>query len=294
MSMETSAPEVTQEATGSEGFEGAGDQQDLQAQPQKYKLKVNGREVEHTIDDLIKNAQKGFAADEKFQQAAAMAKKYGQYEQFEKEIENGNLGTLINKIGPDRFRQFAENYLIDYLEYQSLSPEKKEALEYRQRYEQIKAQQEAMQAEQAERAKSAYRTQALEEIDTEISEVLKTFNRKPTPYLVARIAEQMLASLQSRDVDPKTVAKSAFQRAVKSLDSDVSEYLANMSVEDARRVLPGNLLDALRKSDVELVRSQDPLRSRQTAKTADKKPSGQKVRMSTDEFFKQKIEKMLG
>jgi hypothetical protein len=59
-------------------------------------------------------------------------------------------------------------------------------------------------------------------------------------------------------------------------------------------VLPRQLLDALRRSDVEAVRSQDPMRSRtQPSKQATEHKAGEKVRMSTDEFFKQRIEKMI-
>lgn len=262
--------------------------------PERYKLKVNGKEVEKTIDELIRDAQKGVAADEKFQQAASLAKKYSAYEQMEKAIQSGQIGPLVEKLGHDKFREFAENYLIDYLEYQQLPREKKEALQYRRELE--AAQRQLQEIEQGKRDAEIqqHRAQALQEIDTEIAEVLKNAGKKPTPYLVARIAEQMLASLQSRDdVDPRTVAKSAYSRAVKSLENDVSEYLGNLTVDDARKVLPKQLLDALRKSEVELVRSQDPMRSRRET-TQEKTPrKGDKVRMSTDEFFKQRIEKNL-
>lgn len=277
--------------------EGVGEGQEAAAEaakPQTYKLKVNGKEVERTIEGLIADAQMGLSANEKWQQAAQMAKKYSQYEQLEKAIQSGNMNVLIDKLGHDKFRSFAENYLIDYLEYQQLPPEKKEALEYRRRAEELQARLEEQEASKKEAEKAQVQAQALAEIDNEISEVLKNFNRKPTPYLVARIAEQMLASLQSRDVDPRTIAKSAYERAVKSLDNDVGEYLSNMSVDEARRVLPKQLLDALRKSEVELVKSQDPMRSRQTSKQPEVRRRDGKVRMSTDEFFKQKIEKALG
>lgn len=288
------ATQVPEQAGAPEGIE-ASETVSEQPKPQTYRLKVNGKEVEKTIDEILGEAQKGIAADERFQEAASLAKKYKQYEQLDRAMQQGNLSFVIDKLGHDKFRQFAENYLIDYLEYEQLPPEKKEALQYKRRAEELQAKLQEQEASKKEAEVAQARSQALAEIDQEISEVLKNFNRKPTPYLVARIAEQMLASLQSRDVDPKSVTKSAYERAVKSLDNDVGEYLANMSVDDARRVLPKHLLDALRKADVEAVRAQDPMRSRQQSKTQEKasKP-GQKVRMSTDEFFKQKIEKALG
>lgn len=268
---------------------------ETQAQ-QRYKLKVNGKEVEKSIDELIRDAQKGVAADEKFQQAASLAKKYSAYEQMEKAIQSGKIEPLIEKLGHDKFRQFAENYLIDYLEYEQLPPDKKEALQYRRELESAQKQLQDIEASKREAETSQYRAQALSEIDQEISDVLKNAGKKPTPFLVARIAEQMLASLQSReDADPRTVAKSAYQRAVKTLENDVTEYLGNLTVDDARKVLPKELLDALRRSEVDLVRSQDPMRSRPTNQKTERQPrKGEKVRMSTDEFFKQRIEKNLG
>jgi predicted DNA-binding protein (UPF0278 family) len=108
-----------------EGQEAQGETVSETPAQQRYKLKVNGKEVEKSIDELIRDAQKGVAADEKFQQAASLAKKYSAYEQMEKAIESGQIDPLIEKLGHDKFRQFAENYLIDYLEYQQLPPEKK-------------------------------------------------------------------------------------------------------------------------------------------------------------------------
>ena len=288
---------TSQESSASalEGQEAQGETVSEAPKPERYKLKVNGKEVEKTIDELIRDAQKGVAADEKFQQAASLAKKYSAYEQMEKAIQSGQIGPLIEKLGHDKFRQFAENYLIDYLEYEQLPPEKKEALQYRRQLEAAQRQLQEIEASKREAEMSQHKAQALAEIDQEIADVLKSAGKRPTPYLVARIAEQMLASLQSReDADPRSIAKSAYSRAVKSIENDVSEYLGNLTVDDARRVLPKQLLDALRKSEVELVKSQDPMRSRQTAKTERAPRKGEKVRMSTDDFFKQRIEKNLG
>jgi len=281
--------------TVSEDGQDQGGQEETQAQAQqRYKLKVNGKEVEKSIDELIRDAQKGVAADEKFQQAASMAKKYSAYEQMEKALASGNVNVLVEKLGHDKFREFAENYLIDYLEYQQLPPDKKEMLEYRRKAEELQSRLDETERGEKERSQTVARQQAIDEIDQEISQVLKASGKKPTPYFVARIAENMLASLQSRDADPRTVAKSAYDRALASIEGDVSEYLGSMSPDEARKVLPKNLLDALRRSDVEAVRSQDPMRSRtQPSKQATTHKAGEKVRMSTDEFFKQRIEKMI-
>ncbi len=291
----STAPESTQDQS-SESQAAQGVQETPAEKAQRYKLKVNGKEIEKTIDELIRDAQKGISADEKFQQAASLSKKYSQYEQMEKAIESGDFTPLMKKMGHQQFREFAENYLIDYLEYQQLPPDKKEAMEYRRRAEELQARLEETEREKRDREMSAVKASAMQEIDTEIAEVLKASGKKPTPYFVARIAENMLASLQNRSVEPKVAAKQAYDRALSSIHADVSEYLSNMSADEARRVLPKQLLDALRKLDVEAVRSQDPMRSRpksQTESTTSRK-DGTKVRMSTDEFFKQRIEKMIG
>ncbi len=292
-SQDVSAPEQNSQPVSQEH------QQSQETDAQKaarYKLKVNGKEVEKSIDELIRDAQKGISADERFKQASEMSKKYSAYEQLEKAIEAGDISPLIKKMGHNKFRQFAENYLIDYLEYEQLPPEKKEALEYRRQAEEYKSKLESREAQEKEQKLAHARAQAVQEIDSEIAEVLKASGKKPTPYFVARIAENMLASLQSKSVEPKQAAKTAYSKALSSIQADVSEYLSNMSADEARKVLPKNLLDAIRKLDVEAVRSQDPMRSRSTSKTEDTKSrqDGKKVRMSTDDFFKQRIEKMIG
>lgn len=298
MELSASAPEVS--AVPEVSAEGQESQvpQETQAQKEaRYKLKVNGKDVEKTIDELIRDAQKGISADEKFQKASELAKKNAQYEEIAKRIDSGDVSFLIDKLGHNKFREFAENYLIDYLEYQQLPPEKREALEYRRQAEEYKSKLDSREAQEKEQQMATVRSQAIQEIDAEIAEVLKTSGKKPTPYFVARIAENMLASLQTKSVEPKMAAKSAYDKALSSIQADVSEYLSTMSADEARKVLPKNLLDALRKLDVEAVRSQDPMRSRattsKTENTQTRHKDGQKVRMSTDDFFK-RIEKNIG
>lgn len=261
--------------------------------PEKYKLKVNGREIEKSVDELIRDAQLGISADEKFKKASTLEKKYSQYEQMERAMESGDFTQLIGKIGPDKFREIAENYLIDYLEYQQLSPEKKEALQYKKSYEEAKNKLESKEKQEQEQEMARVKNQAIQEIDEEIAQILKESGKKPRPHFVARIAEQMLASLQTRSVDPKSAAKSAYNKAISSVHEDVAEYLSEMTADEARKVLPKALLDALRMSDVEAVRSQDPMRSRSNVKTETKsRNDGKKFRGSTEEFFKQ-LEKNL-
>ena len=292
MDLSAPSPSALPESSPQESSES----QQAPTSEQKYKLKINGQDVERSIDELIKDAQLSGAASEKFKKASEMSKKYSQYEEIAKRIEAGDVSYLVDKMGHNKFKEFAESYLIDYLEYEQLPPEKKEALEYRRQADEYKSKLESRDREDNDREMASARAQAVQEIDTEIGDILKASGKKPTPYFVARIAENMLASIQSGSSEPKLAAKKAYDKALSSIQNDVSEYLNTMSADEARKVLPKNLLDALRKLDVDNVRSQDPMRSRPTQKTDNTKSTkpGEKARMSTDDFFKQRIEKMIG
>jgi hypothetical protein len=89
-------------------------------------------------------------------------------------------------------------------------------------------------------------------------------------------------------------AKSVIGSVQKEYQADIHEYLSDMTPEQLRAVLPKNLLDGLRRSDVEMAMSQDPTRSRRRVVSTDGSVrEAPKKRLSWDEAFKEK-EKQFG
>jgi len=248
----------------------------------KHKLKVNGQEREYDYQTLVERAQKAEAADEKFRQAAEFRK---EAEEFRKKAEDGDLDWLEKKLGPKKFREHVENYLLKQIEFDELPEPEKRARQLERELEAEKLAKKQLEDKLTADERAKIEAQAFDEIDQEIGAVLKASGQKPTPRLVARIAETMLASLEATEGKNKVKAEDAYKLAKKGILDDISEYLPTLGVDELRAILPKQVLEALRKSEVEMVRKADPLRSKLREKTETvvkrERPKG----MSTDEYF---------
>lgn len=258
----------------------------------RHKLKVDGQEVEATFDDLVRNFQKGTAADRRFQEAHKLKTEFEPVARMMSEFKQGKLDKLLEFVPEDQARQWMENYLIKYLEHQQLPEGDRRALklekDLKQREEELKRLKDSASEGQRQQAEA----QAFKEIDEEISEAVKTIGRKPTPRLIARIAEDMLANLDA--TGSKLSAKDAVSRSLRDVHNDIAEYLPTLPIEELRKLLPKQVLDGLRKADVDDVMSQDPMRgSRQMKSESVTKIRKDEKRGSTEDIFN-RLERKLG
>lgn len=265
--------------------------QAVQAEERKYKLKVNGREVELPEAEVIKRAQKAEAADERFRMASEKEKKAAELEAFAKAVESGDTTTLEKRLGKDKFRKMAEQYLIKYIEHEQLSPEQKRVLELEQTLKEKEEAEKAAQAAKDAELREMYQQKAAEDIDLEMSETLKALGKKPTPRLVARIAEYMLSTLETKG--ERMPAKRALERTLADMKADYAEYFADLPVEELKQMLSKQQLAALRRAEIDAVTSQAPSNARRAKPASEPVSKLASRRMSTDEAFKQ-LERKFG
>jgi len=254
--------------------------------PKKWKIKVNDQDHELTEDELIYRAQTGYSADKKFQEASKIRK---EFEPFVKKLKSGDkkqsLQALKEMLGDEEYLLgMAEDLLLEKLEYNSLSDVEKEALELKRENASLKEFREAQEAEKKERLAQQELEFAQREINEEISEVLKGLGSKPTPRLVKRLAEEMLAHLDTRGGRMK--AADAMQRTISSIESDVVEYLSNLPADRLMQVLPKEILNTLRKANIEQVSTMTGNRIAHKSPSQAPTRSTKKV-TTTDDFFSQ-------
>jgi len=261
--------------------------------PRKHKLNVYGSEVELTEADLIREAQKGLAADKKWQEAADVMKKA---KPVLDKLQAGDLSFVLETLPKDQVRKFAEDFLLEQLEWESLTPEQKEHRELKRFKEETE---KARQAEEKRREQEAQAQNAAmwaERLDAEIAEAITSSGRKVTPRTVKRMAENMLALLETQapnDFKPVS-AKDAFGNVIKELETDVTEYLGSLSAEQLATVLPKQMLNELRQLDVDRAMKQNPTyQKRQSSgdEPVKKKPS--KI-TSTDDYINNLLKKFGG
>lgn len=250
----------------------------------KHRIKVDQEELELDYDDLVREAQKGRSADKRFKEAAAARKEAESFLQ-------DPWGYLRQK-GKDPY-EVAESLLLEKIKWESLSDEQKEALRATMERDELKRWKEEHEKAELEKEAETVRAQAIEEIDSDIADALKSVGKKPTPRLIARIAENMIAHLEKDG--SRVSAKDILTRVQKEYVSDISEYLSQMTPEQLREHLPKHLLDGLRKADVDKVRAGDPARSTRRIVSTDPSPGIKpKKAMSWDEAFREKEKRWSG
>lgn len=211
----------------------------------KYKLKVNGKEMERELTDseIQRRLQLSYAADEKFQEAA-MTKK--QLETFVETLRRDPMSVLTHPELGINFRELAEQYLTGEVKKELMSPEERELEELReykrkQDEDRTKSEQEKQTKAQEEQLKQ-YKERAAKFYDTKITEVLSQSDLPKTPYTVKRVAEVLYSALQKGyDLDIPTavdIVREGYQTDISQLYGSLDgEKLVKMLGEDISKKL---------------------------------------------------------
>lgn len=269
----------------------------------KHKVRVEDKDDEVDYDELVRGYQKARASDQRFQTAKQMMR---EVEAFKKDPFAALKSAGVDKA---QIKQMAEQLLLEEIEWEALSPAEQRAIKAEHEAKSVKEELEKRTKAEKAKEREAAETQAVAEIDEEIGQALKAMGRRPTPRLVARITETLIADYERqlqalRAEHGEELPEDAYSRlqrmpadrAVKHVQreyvSDIAEYLASLPIDEVRKVLPKELLDGLRQADVAQVLAQDPAGSRKPKAEQPPRQSREKAkRMSSDEYFKKLEEK---
>jgi hypothetical protein len=268
----------------------------------KFKVKVDDREEEVDEDEVVKGYQTRRASDARFREAAELRKAIAAKEAEISEFMS-NPWKAMDAKGINA-REMAEMYLSEKLEWDTMPESEKRRILAEQERDELRAEREQRQKAETERRARQLEAQAVEEIDQEIGQAVQAMGRRPTPRIIARVTETLIADYERQIADLQTqygdqVPDEAFtslrklpaDQAVKRVHqeylADVAEYLASMPVEEAIAVLSKanpTFLDAIRSHEVKRVLSQDPIGSRKP-RAEEPRRDRPKKRMSTDDMF---------
>lgn len=167
----------------------------------RMKFKVNGRDVEQEIDlgdedSLQKLLQKGFAADERFQSASAMEKKM---EQFAKLMQSDPFQALVAAgHDPDKL---TEAYMQKRVEEMQKSPEQLQLEKLQKEIEKERKLREGLEQEKLTAEQSKIESEYSRQLDEEITSALTSSNLPKSPYVVKRIAENLMLGIEQGNED---------------------------------------------------------------------------------------------
>ncbi len=158
-----------------------------------YKLKVGGKDVEVDETELLKRAQMGYSADEKWQEAAKMRKQMDGFIQLlqrdpTKALEQ--MGYDVDKLAEERIQQ-------RIIEMQK-SPEQLEREKLQRELKDMKDRDAQREEEYRTKETQRIQDQYAIELENDISSALdnNSYGFPKTPYVVKRIADTMILAVQ--------------------------------------------------------------------------------------------------
>jgi len=255
--------------------------------PSRFKVPVDGEELEVDLDELKRGYSHSRAASKRMQEAAAIRKA----EEARKERAKAGDFSWLQEYGVPKndVLKWAEKELLDLIEFEALPEPEKNYRTEKQKREALEKQLEELSAKERAQVEEQIAQKAFSEIDDEIAKALESYKGKKTPRLIRRVAEAMYANLETNQ-EPLPSTK-ALERAKASLSEDIQEYMNTSSPEDVIKLFSKEQLSALRKHFVAGAQEGNPY-GRQPKPSQDQ-PVKRSKAMTTDDYFK-KLEQKFG
>ncbi len=249
--------------------------------PDKVKVKIEGKEVEVPFQRLIDDYSLQSVSTKRLQEASQLRKEVDSLIGGLSKKDRNALQQLVGVVGEDSFRELAENYLYDKIQFEQLPDSDKKRISAEKRAEQLEQALKEKESESQQAVREQLRQKAWQEIDNEVAEHLKSSKYK-TPRLVARAIETILANHQTNGT--RLPLKDAWTTAERDIVEDAKAYLQDLDLEDIKNILGKEKLKALRQADVETVRTR--LASKPT--TTSKSQTRPEKAKTLDDWFTRK------
>lgn len=219
----------------------------------KWKLKGKTGEVELTEAELLRRAQLGLGADEKFSEAAEMRKSA---EALFEALKRDPMAVLNHPALGINAREVIENYLSKELQAEMLPPEQRELQDlraFKKAQEDAKAEAEKADMTRAQQTEfNQHMQRAAKEYDTKITDVLQSSNLPKTPYTVKRVAELLRGALaKGYDLDVNT----AVDMVREGYMGDFKSLFGGLKGESLVKFLGDDVLKEMRQYDLARIRA---------------------------------------
>lgn len=258
---------------------------------QKVKVKVNGKEEDVPLSHLVREYGKAKAAEQKFAEAANIRKGA---ENLVETLRSDPLRILLDDrvLGEAKFRELAENWLLERITYEQADPAARAAMDNERRVKAYEAQEQARRQaqEQATLARNIEAEKA--RIDKEFTAALATVKIPKSAGVVRRMAQLAQAAMDNGiEYDAAEIAAQVadeYRQATK-------EILGGADPEALQEFLGKDKVEALRKAQLEKVRTTN----RKPAKKpegGDRKPAPKKAdrHYMTEKEFNEMTRKRVG
>ena len=227
----------------------------------KFKLKVDGQEIEEEIDlndeeTIKRHLQMSKAANKRMSEAA---KARQQAETIIHAIRTDLKGALSNPdaLGLKRedVRKIAEELLAEELENEMLSPEQKELKELRKQVAERKAKEQEAEKERIEKESIELQQRYADDYDKKISEALNTSGLPKTAKTVKRMAQLMYQNLEhGYELEPKHLVDIVREEYLQ----EIKELFSASDADAMLKLMGDDVANKIRKADLARLRQIKP------------------------------------
>jgi hypothetical protein len=220
----------------------------------KYQIKANNKtrdiEIDWSDDKQIEQyLAKAVGADEKFQEAATLRK---QVEQLVNELKSNPLAILKHpQLGID-IKALAQQVLNEELEEMQLTPEQKQIKELESKLKDKEEKEKALETEREAAQRAKFEQEAMESLDSSITDALGKSNLPKSPYVIRRMADSMIAAMEMgyADVTPEQVLPFVEEQILGEINRLFESSPDDMFDKVMENVVGKKHLDKYRKSKV--------------------------------------------
>ncbi len=273
---------VAGESVSSEGKEEPGllgDDEWGKVAKRKVKHKVDGKEVEISLEEALRGYSHSQAANKKFEEAATARKqvdadKRAMEEQLKQLKDPKAVRKLLSQhLGDEGFKQLAHEEVMEALRREAMTPEELQAEEDRRELEEFKKEKVKRQEEDNKQRRQAEVEKFAEDFSTDLTDTLTKLGVKPQPYEMESMLDLMVDALERGvDLDPRD----AWAHVQKQESARFNRYLNQLDVAS----LPKEFLDKVRQHIVADV----PMRGK--PRVAEAAPAPKKdERVDAGDFF---------
>lgn len=284
----TAAQAVSAKSPSAEGTETsivkekAPTDKDMKEAIKKWKLKAGKQEREVTSEsELVRLAQLGMGAHEKFEQAAKTRK---QAEEV-LDIIQKNPAEALSKLGFD-VRKLAEDFLAEKIKDEMLDPKDRRTKELEAELQKYKSEKEDFEKQQREAQISTLQTQYEVDIQSKIISAIDAHKLPKNPKTVARFAEYMLQGVENGvDYDPKDLAP----RIRRDLEDEHRHMYRDSGVEEILKILGEDTLKKIRQYELQKVKGKtvaNPIATQPVAHQPKEEDNKPKATKHVSDFFR--------
>lgn len=256
----------------------------------KYKLKVNGKDVEDEIDfsndeDVTRRLQKAKAFDLTSQELATLKKQVGDFV----DVLKNDPAAALTEFGID-INKFAESHIQKMIDDAKKSPDQLAKEKMEAELKSLREEKEKLSKQAQESEMEKLRNQHASQIETEITDALgnaKTILPKGNPAVMRSIAETMLFAMNNGY--PGVTAKDVIPLVEQRYMSDLKSMFDVFPEETIERVVGKNNIDRLRKRRISQGKA-----NTQTAKQAVKETSASNNKSSSKADTSTEVKKSYG